>query len=213
MTNARFKILLTSAVVFVFALLLVTPLTPFAQTTDLKPNIASAPSGLYQLDANHASVTFKILHMGFSRYTGRFDKMEATLNFDNGTPEKSELNVTIYPNSVDTNNAKLEEELREDKWFNVIKFPRATFRSTSIERTGPTTGKITGDFTLLGITHKLTLDTTLIGVGQNLFTKKPVVGFSATGILHRSDYGLSNLIPMVSNDVTLEIEAEFDKAD
>ena len=68
------------------------------------------PPGAYQLDPNHASITFKINHMGFSHYTGRFDKMEATLDFNSGAPEQSSLNVTIYPNSVNTNNAKLEEQ-------------------------------------------------------------------------------------------------------
>ena len=180
-----------------------------------EPNldISKTPSGVYQIDPNHASITFKINHMGFSRYTGRFDKMDGTLNFNNGALEQSALDVTIYPNSVDTNNAKLEEELRGDKWFDVIKYPRASFHATKVERTSPTTGKITGDFTLMGVTHTVVLDTTLIGTGTNFFSKKPVLGFSAIGTLRRSDFGLSNLIPMVGDDVTLEIEAEFDKAE
>lgn len=189
------------------ALLTCTSAAHAEATTDLK----NAPSGVYQIDPNHASVTFKILHMGFSRYTGRFDKLEGTLNFDNEAPEKSALDVTVYPNSVDTNNAKLEEELRGDKWMDVIKYPRSTFRATKIERTGPTTGKITGDLTLMGATHTLVLDATLVGTGENFFTKKPVIGVSAIGTLKRSDFGFSNMIPMVGDDVTLEIEAEFDK--
>jgi polyisoprenoid-binding protein YceI len=183
------------------------PVAHAEATTDLK----NAPSGVYQIDPNHASVTFKILHMGFSRYTGRFDKLEGTLNFDNANPEQSSLDVTVYPNSVDTNNAKLEEELRGDKWMNVIKYPSSTFHATKIERTGPTTGKITGDLTLMGQTHTLVLDATLIGTGDNFFSKKPVLGVSAVGTLKRSDFGFSNMIPIVGDDVTLEIEAEFDK--
>jgi len=178
-------------------------------TTDYK----TAPSGAYQLDPAHASVTFKINHLGFSRYTGRFDKMEATLNFDPNAPQNSALDVTVYPNSVDTNNAKLEEELRGDKWFDVIKYPRATFRSTKIEVTGPTTGRVTGDFTLMGETHPLTLDVTLVGTGMNMFMKKQVIGFTATATLKRSDYKFTNFLPMVGDDVSLEIEAEFDKAE
>jgi polyisoprenoid-binding protein YceI len=180
-----------------------------AGATDAK----DVPSGTYQLDPNHASITFKINHLGFSRYTGRFDKMEATLNYNNSALEKSELNVTIYPNSIDTNNQKLEEELRDDKWFNVTKYQRATFQSTGIEVTSPTTGKITGQFTLMGVSHTVTLDTTLIGTGTHMMTKKPVIGFSATGTIKRSDYGLTNFLPMLGDDVTLEIEAEFDQAD
>ena len=105
---------------------------------------------------------FKINHLGFSHYAGRFDKMEATLNFNNGAPEQSALDVTVYPNSINANNAKLEEEFcAAINFFDVIKYPRASFQSTKIERTGPTTGKITGDFTFLGQTHPITLDVTL----------------------------------------------------
>jgi len=189
---------------------LLMPAIAFAQgTTDL----ANVPSGTYQLDPNHASITFKIVHLNFSQYTGRFDKMEGTLNFNAAAPEQSTLDVTIYPNSIDTNNVKLEEELRGDRWFDVLKNPRATFHATKIERTGPSTGKVTGDFTLMGVTHNLTLNVTFFGAGMHPFYKKPVVGFSATGTFHRSDYGLSNMIPMVGDDVTLQIEAEFDKAE
>lgn len=197
-----------SAFTLLASLAIATP--AFAESsTDVK----SAASGIYQLDQSHASVTFRINHLGFSRYTGRFDKMEATLNFDKNAVEKSELDVTIYPNSVDTNNAKLEEELRNDKWFDVIKYPRATFHATKIELTGPTTGKVTGDFTLMGETRPLTLDVTLIGHGEHPMMKKATIGFSATGTLKRSAFGLKNGLPFVGDDVELLIEAEFNKAE
>ena len=185
-----------------------TALPAAAQTAAPQP---LPPSGAYLLDLNHASVTFKINHLGFSHFTGRFDKLEGSLNLNADDPSQSALDVTIYPNSVDTNNVKLEEELRDDKWFNVIKYPRATFHATRIERTGPTTAKITGDFTLMGQTHTVVLDTTLVGEGIHMMTKKQVAGFSATATIKRSDYGLTNLLPMVGDDVKLEIEAEFDK--
>jgi polyisoprenoid-binding protein YceI len=199
------------AIAFVFLALASAPTT--VARADASPDVKDMPPGAYQLDPAHASITFKINHLGFSRYTGRFDKMEATLNFNNGAIEQSSLNVTIYPNSINTNNAKLEEELRGDKFFDVIKYPRATFQSTKIERTSATTGKVTGDFTFLGTTHSLTLDVTLIGAGTRPMDNKKVIGFSATGTLHRSDYGMQNLIPMVGDEVTLQIEAEFDKAE
>ena len=200
--------------VFTIALMLMvlTCAPTIVARADAAPDVKDMPPGTYQLDPSHASVTFKINHLGFSRYTARFDKMEATLNFNSGAPELSSLNVTVLPNSIDANNAKLEEELRGDKFFDVIKYPRATFQSTKIERTGPTTGKITGDFTLMGKTHSVTLDTTLIGAGTRPMDKK-VIGFSATGTFRRSDFGMQNLLPMVGDDVTLEIEAEFDKAE
>jgi polyisoprenoid-binding protein YceI len=178
-------------------------------TTDYQ----AAPSGAYTMDPAHTSITFKILHMGFSHYTGRFDRMDGTLNFDSQNPANSALDVTIDTNSVDTNNAKLEEELRGENFFNVIKFPTATFKSDKITVTGPTTGTITGTLTMLGQTHEITLDATLVGAGTHMMTKKQVLGFSAVGTFKRSDFGFNNLIPIVGDDVTLQLESEFDKAE
>ncbi len=178
---------------------------------EVSPDIKSAPYGLYKIDPDHTSVTFKINHLGFSHYTGRFDRIEGFMNFNNNLPEQSNIDITVYTNSINTNNATLEEDLRTDKWFNVIKFPKATFRSTRLDRTGAMTGKMTGDFTLLGIKRPLTMDVTFIGTGTNMFIKKQVMGFSAIARFDRSDYGLSNLLPMLGNEVVLEIEAEFDK--
>lgn len=184
---------------------------PSTSRAEISLNASSAPYGLYKIDPDHTSVTFKINHLGFSHYTGRFDKIGGYLNFNNNAPDQSNLNITIYPTSVDVNNPKLEEDLRTDKWFNVMKFPTATFRSTHIDRTGEMTGKVTGDFMFLGIKRPLTLDVTFIGTGTTMFSKTQVLGFSAVGIFDRSDFGLSNLLPMLGNQVVLEIEAEFDK--
>jgi len=184
-----------------------------AAHADISLDIKTAPYGLYKIDPDHTSVTFKINHLGFSHYTGRFDRIEGILNFNNNNPDQSNVDITIYPNSVDTNNPKLEEDLRGDKWLNVIKFPRATYHATRLERTGVMTGKIFGDFTFLGITRPLTLDVTFVGTGTHPFTRKQVLGFSAVASFDRSDYGLSNLLPALGNEVVLEIEAEFDKAE
>ena len=174
-------------------------------------DIKSAPYGLYKIDPDHTSITFKINHLGFSHYTGRFDKVEGYMNFNNNNPDQSNMNIMVYPNSINTNNPQLEETLRTDKWLNTIKFPHATFRSTRIDRTGPMTGRVTGDFTLLGIQRPLTLDVTFVGTGTSLFSKKQILGFSAVGRFDRSDFGMSNMLPMLGNEVVLQIEAEFDK--
>lgn len=184
---------------------------PAGAQAQVSSDIKTAPYGLYKIDPDHTSVTFKINHLGFSHYTGRFDRIEGYMNLNNLSPEQSSVDITVFPNSVNTNNPKLEEDLRTDKWFDVIKFPHATFHGTRIDRTGPMTGKVTGDFTLLGIKRRLTLDVTFIGTGVNIITKKQVLGFSAVASFDRSDYGMSNMLPMLGNEVVLEIEAEFDK--
>ncbi|MGB9152168.1 MAG: YceI family protein [Alphaproteobacteria bacterium] len=169
------------------------------------------PAGVYTLDPKHTSVIFTLNHLGFSRFTGRFDRVEGHYTYDPVAPEKSDLDVTIYPDSIDTNVAELDEILRTENWFNTLKFPQATFHLTHIELTGDKTAKITGDFTLHDVTHRLTLDAVLVGAGKMPFLGTPVMGFSATGHFNRSDYGISNSVPMVGDRVDLEINTEFDK--
>ncbi|MDR3450984.1 MAG: YceI family protein [Alphaproteobacteria bacterium] len=167
--------------------------------------------GAYTLDPSHTSITFKLNHVGFSHFTGRFDKMEGHATFDAAAPEKSTLDVTVNTASIDTNVGELDESLQTENWFDAMKFPAATFHATKIVRTGPRSAKITGDFTLHGITHTLTLDTVLVGAGKMPMIGKQVMGFSASTKFNRSLYGISNGEPMVGDEVTLQIETEFDK--
>jgi polyisoprenoid-binding protein YceI len=171
------------------------------------------PSGLYTLDPRHTSVIFKINHLGFSHFTGRFDKVEGNYDFQADTPEQSVLDVTIYPYSVDTNDQELDDALRSENWFSALKYPKATFHAIHIERVSENTAKITGDFTLLGETHTLVLDATLVGAGKEPFLGTEVMGFNAVGTFKRSNYGMNNLEPFIGDEVTLEIDSEFDKDD
>ena len=198
---------------FLLIFLLASAIVPGPARAEVSLDTKTAPYGLYKIDPDHTSITFKINHLGFSHFTGRFDRIEGYMNFNNNSPELSTVDVTVYPNSVDMNNKELEEDLKTDKWFDVIKYPHATFHATRIDRTGPTTGKVQGDFTLLGIKRRLTLDATFIGTGVSPVTGKQVLGFSAITSFSRSDYGMSNMLPLMGNEVVLEIEAEFDKAE
>jgi polyisoprenoid-binding protein YceI len=175
---------------------------------------ADMPAGIYKLDPKHTCVLFRISHLGFSHFTGRFDTVEGTLGYNSATPDQLSLDVTIYPNAIDTNDSDLDEDLRTVNWFDVIKYPQATFHATQVERTGDNTAKITGDFTLRGVTHTLVLDTVLVGAGTDAFNGgAKVMGFSATGSFARSDYGMNNLQPFVGDEVSLQIDSEFDKDD
>jgi polyisoprenoid-binding protein YceI len=131
------------------------------------------------------------------------------MNFDAKAPEKSTLTVTIPIESIDTNHAELEGKLKGAEWFDAAQFPTATFTSTSIEKLSDTTGKVTGNFTLHGITKPVTLDVTFNGAGSNPFSNKPMLGFSAKGAIKRSDFGISQFIPMVGDDVSIAIESEL----
>ncbi|MDX1974075.1 MAG: YceI family protein [Rickettsiales bacterium] len=177
------------------------------------------PAGDYQLDKTHASLTWKVSHMGLSNYTARFTRMDATLNFDPKDPTKSKLVATVDPTSVRTDYPNADKKdfdaelAKGETWFNAGKFPEIKFVSTSIDKTGEKTGKVHGNLTFLGVTKPLTLDVTFNGAyAQKPMVNTPGIGFSATAKLKRSDWGFSTYIPTLGDEVTLLIEVEFDKA-
>jgi polyisoprenoid-binding protein YceI len=190
------------------ALLLSAALFPVpAMAAELPPDM---PGGVYKLDPLHTSVTFKIDHLGFSHFTGRFDKVAGQLVLDPAAPENSTLEVAIVPGSVDTNDAELDQDLCGENWFDTLKYPQAGFKATGI-RMESGHAFIDGDFTLHGVTHHLTLDTVLVGAGDDPMTGAKVIGISAHGGFDRSAYGVPNLEPFVGDHVDLQIESEFDK--
>ncbi len=178
-----------------------------AQSTDPK----QAPTGRYKMDPRHSQILFAIAHQGVTDYYGRFDKVSGTLAFDHAEPEKSAVSVTIDTGSVDTPSPELNGTLSGKTVFDAQDFPIATFKSTSITRTGPATGKIAGDLTIRNVTKPVTLDATFIGGRSDQMSGDYVVGFRATTAIKRTDFGITGMVwePFVGDDVKLIIEAAF----
>ena len=124
-------------------------------------------------------------------------------------PAASRLEVTVPLSGLVTTDPKLDTHLKSADFFNVAKFPTATFKSTKITRTGPKTAKVRGDFTLLGVTKPLTLLVVLNQAGSNPLFKYYEAGFTATAHLKRTNWGLSKYAPYLGDDVNLQIEGEF----
>lgn len=174
------------------------------------------PAGTYNLDNTHASLIWKVNHLGLSHYTARFTDFDATIDFNPEAIDQSHVTVTIDPTSVTTDYPNAEEKdfdaklAKGEKWFNSEAFPEINFKSTGITITGDNTADITGDLTFLGITKPVTLDTTLNGaMKKQPFSKKPTLGFSATTTIKRSEWGFSTYVPTIGDEVTVLIEAEF----
>jgi polyisoprenoid-binding protein YceI len=181
-----------------------------------KSPVVEAPSGNYVIDLTHASIIWKVSHMGLSKYPARFVKFDGSLAFDATKPENSKLVVNIDPTSIRTEfpdkaTKDFDAELSTSKdWFNSVAFPQITFVSKSVTRTGSSTANILGDLTFLGVTKPVTLKATYNGsMKKHMFTGQPMLGFSATGKLKRSDFGFSKYLPMIGDEVSLDIEAEF----
>lgn len=208
MAMARLTMTAVAATILLGCASLVAQVIPLPQP---KTDLAAIPAGLYELDPAHTSVTFEISHMNFSTYVGRFNSVAAEIDFNAGTPAASTATVRIDPASIDTNHAVLEEKLRGSEFFDVKTYPEMGFRADRLEITGPATGRLVGALTMHGVTRPLTLDVTFCGGAKAPMSGIFTLGFAATGTLKRSDYGIAAYVPLVGDDVTVRVNAEFMK--
>lgn len=167
--------------------------------------------GAFKLDKSHARIVFSTSHLGFSTYYGFFGDLDAKLDFDPKAPARSTLEVIVNVAGLVTNDPKLDEALKSPEYFDTGKFPVATFKSTKIDLSGASRGKITGDLTLHGVTKPVTLQATLNGGGTNPVSQDYVLGFDATATISRSQFGIKTLVPFVGDEVKLVISCEFDR--
>ena len=191
-----------------------------AAAQDNVPAVSAAPvpGGAYTLDKAHASLTFSVNHLGFSWYTARFAQFDASLRFDPTDVSAASVEATIDPNSLELPSPPpgFTDTLKGPEWLDTAKYPTITFKSTKVEPTGENTARITGDFTLHGVTRPVTLEATFNGgyAGHEM-DPNARIGFSATGSFNRSDFGISYGVPApgttmgVSDQVKVVIEAEF----
>lgn len=199
----QFSLILASSLFLVSCDRLITP--------DFQTDVAELRGGEYTLDKEHATLLWKIDHLGFSRYIGRFNDFDASLDFDAENVENSSLEVIIETASIDVNNEAFAEDLRGSDWFDVENFPQAVFRTTSlVETVDETTFIFEGDLTLLGNTGPVTMTVNFNGGGRNFLTRRYTLGFSATAEFQRSDFGLDNMVAFgVGDNIQIEVHVEF----
>jgi polyisoprenoid-binding protein YceI len=177
----------------------------------LKQQVVEIKSGEYRLDKDHATLLFKINHMGFSSYVGRFNDFDVSLDFDPNKIENTRLEAIIDMRSIDVNNSAFAATLAGKAWLNTQNFPQAVFRSLSVEKIDEQQLMVKGELTFLGLTKDLTMDVTLNGAGNNPLTRQYTLGFTANLRFKRSDFGLKKFIPLVGDEVNIEIYSEFQR--
>jgi len=192
---------------------------PGAATTSVATGL---PAGAYRLDRAHASLTFRVNHLGFSNYTARFTDFDASLTLDPAHPQTAEVTATVNPASLTLDNPPpgFEADLRGPAWLDAQAFPKITFQSRRVEMTGPNSARIIGDFTLHGVTRPVVLEAVFNGgYAGHPMDPHARIGFSAHGALNRSEFGIAYGIPQpgskmgVSDGVEVIIEAEFSGPD
>jgi polyisoprenoid-binding protein YceI len=174
---------------------------------DADPSAVRA--GTYRLDADHGKVTWTVSHFGLSWYRGQFVDLSGRLNVDPGAPERATLEVSIPLDKVGTFHAGLDAHLRNADFFDVPNHPTATFRSTRVERLGERQARVTGDFTLRGVTRPVAFVGTFNAAGVHPITKRYTIGFGGEATVKRTDFGVAYGVPAIGDEVRLDLDVEF----
>ncbi len=186
---------------------------------------ASDPSrvsgGIYKVDHEHTMVRWQVDHLGVTPYFGTFGQITGSLSLDPRRPEAAKVDITIPIAKVTTASAGLTAHLLKapDKPGGKADFfgaapTEARFTSTAVARgTGANDATITGNLTLSGVTRTVTLATTFYGAAKMppQMGGQEMIGFEARTLIKRSDFGISMGIPMVSDEVELNVVAAFVK--
>jgi len=167
------------------------------------------PSGTYAVDKTHTYVVFSYLHQNLSYPLLRMTEIDGELDLDSAAMENSKVSVAITVASIRTNLDYFDDELASRKFFHADKYPHITFSTHSYRPLNDSLGELTGYVTIRDVTKPITLTVTINGAMEHPMMNMPVIGFSATGTLNRSDFDLDRFVPMVADAVEIRIESEF----
>ena len=162
----------------------------------------------YEIDIEgmHAAIQFRIIHLGYSVLTGRFNDFGGSFTWDKDNPEASSINVTIQTASLDSNHAERDKHLREADFLDVEKYPEATFKSTKYNGDAAG-GKLDGILTLHGVSKPITIDIEFIGEGDDPWGGYRA-GFEGNVTLRRSDFGMMYDLGPRSDEMELDLYIE-----
>jgi len=163
----------------------------------------------YVIDAKnaHASINFRIKHLGFSWLVGRFDQFSGTFSYDEKSPEASKVSVEIDTASVNSNHAERDKHLKSDDFLDVAAFPKATFASKKVTPVGDGKAKIVGDLTLHGVTKEIVIDAAYVGGGADPWGGFRQ-GFVGSTTLTLSDFAIKRDLGPASKEVELTLDVE-----
>jgi polyisoprenoid-binding protein YceI len=167
----------------------------------------------YLIDPTHVWVNFSIQQSPWAKYLGAFHDIKGVILFDKDNFAASSVQAEIATASVDTSNQSRDGgELQTKGFLNGFAFPKITYESTRVEKTGDKTGKIKGDLSMAGVTMPVTLDVVFNGEARSTWDGRMRVGFSATGSINTNDFGMTGLVPLnIGPQVDFRIEVEATK--
>lgn len=184
------------------------PRTLLAIALAAASTFAFAAPVTYQMDPAHTDVIAQWNHFGYSNPTAHFGQVKGTIVYDADDISASSVAVTIPLSGLSSHTAAFDDHLRNSDFFDVPKFPEASFKSTSVESAGEGRLTITGDLTIKDVTKSVVLAATINKVADHPMSGQPTAGFDATTTLKRTDFGLGMFVPAVSDEVQIRITTE-----
>ncbi len=182
-------------------------LLPSSQAAAASSNPADAPAGHYELDPRHTAVVASVLHMGISHFTMRIEQVQGAYDFDPKAAQSTKIQVSMDAHSLNTGDPGVSKTFAGE-FLDADHHPMITFTSTGIQTTDANHGQVAGDLTFRGVTRPVTLEVTYNGTASNLIVGRRM-GFSATTVIKRSEFGSNAWQSAVADDVRLVIETEF----
>jgi len=173
----------------------------------LLPFSASIAAEKFILDNQHTYVLWEIEHLGFSTQAGKW-YVNGEILLDKDHPENSSVNATIKIADLVTGIPELDKHLKAALFFDEAQYPTATFVSKKVKVLSNNSAKVDGILTMHGVSKPVTLNVQMNKVGKNPLTDKMTVGFTATTVLKRSDFGVNALLPNLGDEVKIKIGAE-----
>ncbi len=169
------------------------------------PFTANAADYVIDTKGAHASVNFKVSHLGYSFIKGRFNKFSGDFTFDEKDIAASKINVIVDTRSLDSNHAERDKHIRSDDFINASKFNQATFTSTKIVDKGDGDLDVMGNLTLHGVTKPITIEAEFVGAGKDPWGGERA-GFIGETRLELADFNIP--VMGTSSYVDLELHVE-----
>jgi polyisoprenoid-binding protein YceI len=166
-----------------------------------------ADAAEYTIDPSHTYASFEIDHLGFSTQRGQFNRSSGIVEFDAET-KTGRIDISIETASLDTGFELRDDVLRGEDWFKAKDFPYIFFRSQKLIFTEEKLSAVDGVLVMLGEIRPMRLEVSRFKCGLNLASRKRGCGADAIGVLRRSEFGLSNGIPFIGDEVRLRVQVE-----
>ncbi|HQN64114.1 MAG TPA: YceI family protein [Methylophilus sp.] len=170
-------------------------------------SIAIAAPETYIIDTNHSMPRFSYNHLGYSMQLSRFDKISGKIVIDK-TAKTGAVDVTIDTTSVNTGSSLFNEHTQAEEFFDTVKHPTATFKSTKMNFKDDKPASVDGTLTIKGISKPVTLNVSSFMCMPHPMKKKDACGANASVVVKRSDFNMGKHAPYVSDEVTVDLPIE-----